>query len=235
MAHPRADDFRPALVLSDAGLASLVAGAMIAEEGASSGAETSPGAVWAYPAHPAFSKPLGAACERGASRQAEALGLEFLGLATSSPASSAARFGIPGQEQSTLLLMAAYAAARAGLRRVVWPVQAVDHTGEIDLDAAGAATDRALLVSRLVTLDLEGRDTPVQEVVIETPLVDLTDEQIAGLALDLAAPVSLCWWWGGRTADLPLAESEWERWAARLGASTGDLREPKPASVFAPE
>lgn len=230
MAQHRTNAFQPALVLSDAGLPAVVASAMIAEEAASSGEECSPGAIWAYPAHPAYSKALGVACERSAARQAEGLGFEFLGLSTSSPASAAARFGIPGQEQSTLLLMAAYAAARAGLRRVVWPIRADDLGGGVDLDACADATDRALLVSRLVTLDLEGRDTPVQEVRIETPLVDLADAQLADLAMDLAAPVKLCWWWGGRVADLPLAESEWERWAPLLGVERASMTEPKPAS-----
>lgn len=209
-----------ALILSDGGLAGLVASAMIAEEGLSSGISGPAGAVWAYPAHLEYSKVLGQASERAAARQAEAMGLEFLGLAALGSAGASARFGIDGQTESVLLVTAAYTAAQAGIRRVIWPIQARTESGLVDLEAAARAVDRALLAGRLATLDLEGvegRHT-VPEVRIETPLVDLSDTELADLAMDMAAPVRSCWWWGGQAADLPVAEAEWDRWAERLGA-----------------
>lgn len=53
--------------------------------------------------------------------------------------------------------------------------------------------DRALLVSRLVTLDASEHGVGVFEV--QTPVMDLSDAQVAELALDLDVPIWRAWWW----------------------------------------
>ncbi|NRA58818.1 MAG: hypothetical protein HRU13_11955 [Phycisphaerales bacterium] len=53
--------------------------------------------------------------------------------------------------------------------------------------------DRTLLVSRLVTLDASEHGVSVFEV--QTPLMDLSDAQVAEMALDLDVPIWRAWWW----------------------------------------
>ncbi len=119
----------------------------------------------------------------------------------------------------TLSLLAGVEVARAmGCVRLIWPVQfhADKSSLPAQLDRIAAAVDRALLVSRLGLLD--GVDA-AEEITIETPLVDLTDRQIADLAVDLDAPAYLCWWW--RQHAEPEAEQvagiERRAWLAALG------------------
>lgn len=127
-----------------------------------------------------------------------------------------------GQLQTRLLTEAAYLAARSGIKRVIWPVRvasdSIDRVAEI-----GSAIDRALLISRLVTLDSTTETAP--EVVIETPFVDLTDNQVQDLARDMAVPIDTCWWAQGKT--LEIAQPYRVRWAELLTKSQRQI-EPKP-------
>ena len=86
-----------------------------------------------------------------------------------------------------LLLRAGREALRTGVNRVVWPI----HSGT-DLDEMERELERARLVERLVNLDAPADHEAA--VRIETPLLDLTDAQIAELAADLDAPLEVCWW-----------------------------------------
>jgi len=61
------------------------------------------------------------------------------------------------------------------------------------VDALARELDRALLVSRLVTLDASEHGASVFEV--QAPLMDLTDAQVAEMALDLDVPIWRTWWW----------------------------------------
>jgi hypothetical protein len=232
-------DLGGTLVISDGGLAGLIATAIAAGSGGGPGR---PGdkvggpagvshAIWAVlpdAAYAGYGAALAAACERAASRQAEAFGMAFASLAETGAGEAASV--IPGQRESAMLVRAVYAAAGAGCRRVIWPVVAPKAEGAgssgPDLESVARAIDRATLVSRLVGIDLDGvgsglggRSVPglPPEVRVETPLVDLSDVQLAGLAVDMGVPVELCWWWGGRRADVPGAEAEHARWAALLG------------------
>jgi 7-cyano-7-deazaguanine synthase in queuosine biosynthesis len=72
---------------------------------------------------------------------------------------------------------------------VLWPV----HCGA-DLEAMDRALARARLVERLVNLDLPAGEEDEPPLRIETPLLDLSDRQIAELAADLDAPLDVCWW-----------------------------------------
>lgn len=85
-------------------------------------------------------------------------------------------------ELGVVLAAAAEASARA-IRRIVWPV----HLGE-DLDALAAAFDRSRLLAHLLALHVE---SPIE---LSVPLLDLTDAQVADLALDLDAPLRAAHW-----------------------------------------
>lgn len=89
------------------------------------------------------------------------------------------------------------------------------------VDALARELDRALLVSRLVTLDAGEHGVGVFEV--QSPLMDLSDRQVAEMALDLDVPIWRAWWWdqttGKRPKDGPLAERAAacrRRWEAAL-------------------
>lgn len=94
----------------------------------------------------------------------------------------------PFAETTAILLDAGRLAGRLGLTTIVWPV----HLG-IDLDAMERELARARLVERLVCLDAPG-GAAATGLRIETPLLDLTHEQIASLARDLDAPLDAAWW-----------------------------------------
>ncbi len=131
-----------------------------------------------------------------------------------------------GLLQSRMLLEAAHLALRAGVRRVVWPVRVAspDRAQQVQelVDEIAAAADRALLASRLASLDATPQ-TAV-EVVIETPFVDLSNAQIAELARDMALPLETCWWHDARS--LPGAERQRQFWSSAIARSGAQL-EPK--------
>ena len=93
-----------------------------------------------------------------------------------------------------MLLDGAVEALRQGCSRVVWAI----HCGD-DLDAMATAVDEARLVSHILGLATPERPATARGgrqagVRIETPLVDLTDSQLAELAHDLDAPLGAAWW-----------------------------------------
>lgn len=119
---------------------------------------------------------------------------------------------------SRVLMDACTDAASNGRTEVVWPVQFTAGgvgSGTIDLDLVSRAADRALLVTRLMALDAGAHGLPSLHV--QTPFVDLTDRQVGDLAVDLAAPVSSCWWWGDGEGDEAAASRA--RWTAALRAA----------------
>lgn len=107
-----------------------------------------------------------------------------------------------GPSESHLLLAAVADAAREGCSHVVWPVLCTNGTdhglraadSDVDVDAVARVIDRALLVTRLASLDLDEQGSLSPEV--RAPYADLTDHQAAELAMDMDLPVHLCWWWG---------------------------------------
>lgn len=134
-----------------------------------------------------------------------------------------------GQAETLRLVNAAYFAARHDFEIVVWPVQLGGEPG--DVERVGRAADRALLVTRLVSLDAEEHGRP--GIRVETPFVDLSDRQVIELAMDLNVPVDACWWWSDATGARG-AEAERER--ARWTAVMRDLgwtreREPSPSKL----
>ena len=107
------------------------------------------------------------------------------------------------------LLALGQAAMGLGVSSIVWPVRA--QPGPRQVHDAAVALDRALLVGRLLSLEASGQGVP--EVRVETPLVDLDDEQLAELAADLGVPIEACWWWGSSGGA---AGSERARWMDAL-------------------
>lgn len=94
----------------------------------------------------------------------------------------------PPSETTALLLDAGREALHLGINRVIWPI----HLG-IDLDTMERELDRARLVERLLNLDAPA-SAGSEAIRIETPFLDLSDEQIATLAADLDAPLDAAWW-----------------------------------------
>jgi len=118
-------------------------------------------------------------------RQVDLLGLDSLITPGGSESATSDRQTAPHQKTWTLL-QAVSAAASRGCARVVWPIR----SGE-DLDKGAEAADRALLLARLVAIDTGPGESPVR---IETPLLDLTLDQLLDLAKELDAPIDASWW-----------------------------------------
>jgi hypothetical protein len=193
----RMDKGPGAAILTDAGLASLIACAAAAERGRIGA-----------PALVLFAGTSGDDVRReAASRQAEMLGLPFASLIV--PGSTRSR----AEAETLALLAAGHEAARRGVSELIWPVQP-GGAGPGDwpeLDDLATCVDRALLVSRLVALDSESHQRP--DFRISTPHVDLTDRQLADLAADLGVNPRACWWWDGGSE---LAVAEAARWTDLL-------------------
>lgn len=203
-----------ALILSDGGITSLLAAAT-AREWASI-----PPRKGSKPIQDAIVLPrphLPPARQRAVELQAEFFGFELLvpilesiGVQTSA-----------GEMRTRELLSATYAAARHACDTMIWPLQAArDH--EPDLDLIAKAADRAVLVSRLVSIDGDQHAFPF--IALETPYIDLQDTQIAELAVDLNVPLRLCWWNVAASDDSEAAD-ERERWEQlmRLPATEDSL------------
>lgn len=106
----------------------------------------------------------------------------------------------------TRLLLDACAACRAhGCARVVWPVFCAGAVDPIAL-----ALDRARLVSTAAALDARPRGVP-----IDTPVLDLTEAQLADLAVDVGVPTQSGWLTGDEG-----------RWGVLLRAAESRRRQP---------
>jgi len=160
------------MILTDGGLGSLVAVA-IADAARRDGK---------YRLLPAIDPARGSLQRAAIERQAEVYGAEI--------APDFLQAAEAGLGASQVLLAASQRAVEGGCASLVWPLTAWTQDG---FDRAAIAADRALLVSRLVALDAPQHNQPAFR--IETPLIDLTDAQVAELAVDMDVPVQLCWWW----------------------------------------
>ena len=118
-------------------------------------------------------------------RQVDLLGLDSLITPGGSDTATGDRQAAPFMTTWTLL-QAVSAAVTRGCGRVVWPIRC----GE-NLDEGAEAADRALHLSRLVSIDSTVGESPVR---IDTPLLDLTLDQLLELARELDAPLEASWW-----------------------------------------
>ncbi|MEZ6243474.1 MAG: hypothetical protein R3B57_10575 [Phycisphaerales bacterium] len=205
------------LILSDGGLTSLLAAAIVGDEDGRRARDRDVSAerslLWAC----GTSGDLDPVCAQAAAQHAQIFSLEYVPPIEFGGA-AAAILGLRGEVETMTLVRACYLAAARGARRVLWPVQ-LPRTGgrDGDLDQMSRAIDRALLVSRLVSID--EADIGVPEVTIETPFVDLDDDQISDLALDMELPIEACWWSGGY-GQAPGSARERERWLPLLGGES---------------
>lgn len=170
------------LVIANGGFLSLLALAMAREAVTAAGGGPRPIAYL-----PSLAGPTASIKKAAAIRQADLFDAELVEAPVASQAASAV-----GEAQTRLLLAAACAAVARQASMVVWPVRA-GAGDEVDVPRASLAADRALLITRLVALDAEEHHVP--SIRVEAPFIDLTDRQVADLALDLDLPVRECWWW----------------------------------------
>lgn len=196
------------LVISDGDLPSLVATAIATEETVRREHSTRLPAplVWA-----AWTEDAPAELRLAAVRRhAEALGATIL----PAPCPPRAPGESPGSWQSAVLLRAGSLALEHACRRVVWAVLFEGPTPNepAPVGPIAEAASRAVLVSRLVSLESERAGLP--EVIIETPFVDLSDDQLAELACDLGLSPEDCWWWGDSVT--PSANRARRRWGRVL-------------------
>ena len=209
MAIPKDDSDITRLVISNGDLPGLVA-AMIASEDTVRRDTVHAGhpVVWAGTAQGA----------KAAERQASSLGLRTIRRkpGVSAPSGSPDESLRTGEGANRLLMDAATAALSLRCPLVVWPVlPAGPASAEPALvELIAAAVSRATLVSRLVSLDAPMVGLP--EIRIETPFVDLTDQQLADLACDLGVRFEECWWW---SIDSSAASEERARWGPLLPVS----------------
>lgn len=122
-------------------------------------------------------------------------------------------WGTTGLAASALLLAAGEEAVARGIERVIWPVQfAGELTDDARLTRVTEALDRSLLAGRLLSVD-----APSPGLVIETPLVELTDVQLLDLAGDTDAPLSCAAW--QVTAGQGASSGEADRWRRAMVAA----------------
>lgn len=141
------------------------------------------------------------------------------------------RLAARGLDATEMLLGAGALAMDRGMERVVWPIctgaLAAGHLMQAGEDWASRRGevmaeifDRGLLVGRLLSIDVPaGR----RAITVQTPLLELSDEQLVDLAGDLDAPAGRAWW----------RQEDHAAWRALLGAS-GLLSEAPAVSAAKP-
>ena len=183
------------LVIVDGGLESLVA------------------SLLAEPREKAVSWFVGGSPEESDFRRTAArMQAELLGLGSIREPADGADFwtSLPGGlGEAAMLLAGVNEVIQSGLTRLLWPKHA---SGDLDSMLDGA--DRALLIQRLGLIEQQRLGTPGLR--IDTPLIDLSDLQVADLAVDLDAPVWSCWWAMPNAVDLGAADAERRRWTDAL-------------------
>lgn len=199
----------PCLLITDAGLGSLVLSAMAAEQPNKDATRLYP-AWWTSQDDMDIRIP---AIDRAIEMQADLLSLQLIRDRAGYPEEAGPRSNPAslGTHQTRMLLDAATVAIELGLKRVIWPIRAAepsDDSNEVaNLDTIATAIDRALLAARLATLDAQEHGGV--EVIIETPIVDLTNHELSDLAADLNVPINACWW---SDTTLPDAQTHFNCW-----------------------
>ena len=204
----------PVLMIVDGGLESLIAAMLLDRSGAVR--------AW-YVGAGAEDSPLRRAA---AELQADILGVDTIHNPRTPPETWGSLPG--GFGESAMLLEAVAEALRTRCARVIWP-----RTTNGDLDSMTDASDRALLVARLGLI--ESTRTQSLDIRIDTPLLDLSQKQLADLAVDMDAPVWSVWWALPEAMDHPEAERARSRWLTLLRGAGGErlLNRPhtQPAAV----
>lgn len=187
-------------IIIDGSLASAVALAAAREARVQTGG--APAAVW-IDAGLDENAPLR---DRAARSMASAMGCTVMG-----PQEPVADARTSGVDRAVLLLIAGTASCHAGRPEVLWPVtieSAADTSPSDQAAAAAREIDRAVLVTRLLSLD--ATDHGHVSVGVTCPFAEMPDRGVAELAVDLAAPVELCWWVGQTSASARREQARWE-------------------------
>jgi len=217
----------PALLITDAGLPSLILTAMASEQPTKDNQKrtTLYPAWWTSQSDMDLRIP---AIDRAIQMQADLLSLTITPDHAGYPEEADTRNqqSSRGVHQTRMLLDAATLAIKLGYKRVLWPIQIPNTIQDTQnsaehLNQIATAIDRALLTARLATLDAQSQGGI--EVTIETPLVDLTDSQLSDLAADLNIPIQSCWF---NDQSLPDAQEELARWTQQ--PTTASLLEHRP-------
>jgi len=222
------------LVILDGDLTGLVAAACACE--AAIGERSCAEPILWYSGAPGDDQP-----REAARRQAAHLGVPIIEH-TLDPA--ALGLDEPGEQisgeidalRSITLMIAGLRARAQGIGVVVCPDRAPtvrDHGDSVpDIDRAAAIADRAVLIERLVSLEGE----TASGVRIETPLADLTDDQVLDLALDLGVPLELCWWHSAQSGQSALeSRRPWDDALSRIGLVEGAETPPLSRTASEPE
>lgn len=159
---------------------------------------------------------------RAVTQQANTLGVGLLGEEIK-PLLAVAPHADDDEREGMELLAVLLLAARVQCSRVVWPGHAGGHDS-VDLDRLSQIADRSLAASKFAGL-CSSASTAVG-LHVDTPFADLTDRQLADLAIDMDAPVDACWWWqaGDRGSEAQREKSRWMKalqamgWTALAGA-----------------
>lgn len=90
--------------------------------------------------------------------------------------------------RSQLLLTGLSYAATTTAKRLVWPAQV-----DADFDAVATLTEQAMLTQHLAQLDQLSSGAEATMPTIETPLLEMTDQQLVELGGQLKVPWHLAW------------------------------------------
>ncbi|HYF15051.1 MAG TPA: hypothetical protein VD971_08290 [Phycisphaerales bacterium] len=201
-------EFPKTLILSDAGLPSVVACVAAREAAIGAGCDAGAIADRVVAAPFALSTQSALLQRRAVVAQAEATGVGA--LKETPPLASVNAHASADEREGIELLGALLAAAHAGFRRVVWPASA--GAGEsVDIDRLSQIADRALCAARYASVCAADDGAGVE---LETPYAELSDRQLAELALDMGCPVDTCWWAlasGGQDDPVKAERQRWQR------------------------
>lgn len=219
------------VVLSDGGILGLLAAAIAREAAPAGRKDLTPTLVpW---------RCEGVAGEyrrKAVQQQAETLRLQLaVKWRPPEPVAGSSTTEISAEVQESLGLVAAvHLSAKLKASALVWPVQGVadpdsgstpHHPASgLDLDLISKSHDRALLASRLGSLDTESI------IGIELPFLDMTDRQVADLAADMELPLQAVWWWG-TPQTFQLGVRERERWFRAFESAGWASMMPMPDSM----
>lgn len=212
------------LILTDSEIESVLATAMASEQQAIGGLDPSVLCPAWWEMNSEELDLLLPILESSVTQQSQIFGLKTLAEQPFYPLESAGTGKLDHRAHQTRILMeAAYLTMQLGIKHLIWPVR-IPESHPNRIKAIGDTIDRCMLISRLVSIDASRETAP--EVVIETPFVDLSDEQIFELALDMALPTEMCWW--SQAADSSLAQRRAQEWQ-RISSTRSAILEPKPA------
>lgn len=144
--------------------------------------------------------------ERAARSMAAAMGCPVIG-----PEQPVADPWASGADRAVMLLIAGTASCHAGRPEIVWPVTievAPNASPSQEAAAAAREIDRAVLVTRLLSLDAVEHDQVSARV--SCPFAEMPDRGVAELAVDLSAPVERCWWVNQASVGAQRERARWE-------------------------